>query len=156
MDYKKTLTPQQALLKAAGYCAYQERCHHEVEEKLAEWGLYGTDAGEIILKLMEQNYLNEERFAKAFAGGKFRVKHWGRNKIRQELKARRVSDYCIREGLKEIEEEAYAETLAELAKEKLESVREKNPLAAKNKTAQYLVGKGYETDLIWNVLRDIT
>jgi regulatory protein len=155
MGNSKTLTPQQALLKAAAYCAYQERCHAEVEDKLAEWGVYGTDAGEIVIKLMEQNYLNEERFAKAFAGGKFRIKHWGRNKIKQELKARKVSDYCIHSGMKEIDDDAYMETLKTLANEKLKSVKEKNPLVRKNKTAQYLMGKGYEADLIWNLLRTI-
>jgi len=151
----KTLTPQQALLKAASYCAYQERCHSEVEEKLAEWGIYGTDAGEILVKLVEQNYLNEERFAKAFAGGKFRVKHWGRQKIRQELKARKVSEYCINAGMKEIDEDAYLETITELANEKLETVKDKNQLVKKNKTAQYLISKGYESDLVWNILRSI-
>jgi regulatory protein len=104
---------------------------------------------------MEQNYLNEERFAKAFAGGKFRVKHWGRNKIRQELKARHVSEYCINAGMKEIDEDVYMETLKTLASEKLESIKEKNPLARKNKTAQFLMGKGYEADLIWDILRTI-
>jgi regulatory protein len=151
----KSFTPQQALIKAASYCAYQERCHNEVEEKLAEWGVYGTDAGEILIKLVEQNYLNEERFARAFSGGKFRVKHWGRNRIRQELKARKVSDYCINAGMKEIDEDVYMETLTTLANEKLDTVKDKNPLVKKNKTAQYLMGKGYEADLIWNILRNI-
>ena len=107
MDSKKKFTPQQALLKAAGYCAYQERCHEEVREKLSEWGIYGEDAGNILLQLIGQNYLNEERFAKAFAGGKFRTKRWGRIKITLELKARKVSDYCIHDAMKEIDEELY-------------------------------------------------
>jgi regulatory protein len=155
MDYKKTFTPQQAMLKAAAYCAYQERCHKEVEDKLAEWGVYGTDAGEIILKLMDQNYLNEERFAKAFAGGKFRVKHWGRNKIRMELKARKVSDYCINSGMKEIDGDDYLNTLQTLAEEKLLSSKDANPFARKSKTAQYLMSRGFESDLIWDTLKRI-
>ena len=155
MEFKKNLTPNQALLKAASYCAYQERCHDEVMEKLSEWGIYGEDAGNILLKLIEQNYLNEERFAKAFAGGKFRVKHWGRIKINQELKFRKISDFCIRMAMKEINEDDYLETLKKLATEKYGSLKEKNPLIKKNKTATFLMSKGYEPDLIWDCLRKI-
>ncbi len=155
MDFKKKFTPQQALLKAASYCAYQERCHEEVKEKLAEWGVYDNDSGEILLKLIEQNYLNEERFAQAFAGGKFRVKKWGRIKITLELKARKISDYCIRSAMKEILEDDYLKTITQLAEEKYISVKDKNPLIKKNKTATFLMGKGFEGDLVWNVLRKI-
>jgi len=150
---KQKLTSQQALLKAASYCAYQERCHEEVMEKLSEWGIYGEDAGNILLKLIEQNYLNEERFAKAFAGGKFRVKKWGRLKINSELTFRKISDYCIRMGMKEIDEDQYLNTLKELAIEKFDSIKEKNPLIKKNKTAAFLMSKGYEPNLIWDYLR---
>ena len=152
---KQNLTPQQALLKAASYCAYQERCHDEVTEKLSEWGVYGDDAGNILLKLIEQNYLNEERFAKAFAGGKFRVKKWGRIKINQELKFRKISDYCIRMAMKEIDEDVYLSTLKELALEKFDSIKEKNPLVKRNRAAAFLMGKGYEPELIWDCLRKI-
>lgn len=150
---KQKLTTQQALIKAASYCAYQERCHEEVMEKLSEWGIYSDEAGNILLKLIEQNYLNEERFAKAFAGGKFRVKHWGRIKINSELKFRKVSDYCIRMAMKEINEDDYLETLKKLADEKYDSIKEKNPLIKKNKTAIFLMNKGYEPDLIWDILK---
>lgn len=156
MNFKKTYTPQQAMLKAASYCAYQERCYAEVEEKLAEWGIYGTDAGEIMIKLSEQNYLNEERYAKAFAGGKFRTKQWGRNKIRLALKQKKISVYCINLGMKEIHDEDYMATLTELAIEKLESGKTTNPLVQKNKTAQWLMGKGYEAELIWDILKKIS
>lgn len=151
-QFKKTLTPQQALLKAASYCAYQERCYKEVEEKLAEWGIYGTDAGEILIKLSEQNYLNEERFAKAFAGGKFRVKKWGRTKIRMELKQRKISDYCINKGLAEIDEDVYLNTLTEIALEKWGATKQPNRIAKRYKVYQYLVSRGYESDLIQTVL----
>lgn len=153
MEFKKTYTPQQALLKAANYCAYQERCYKEVEEKLAEWGIYGTDAGEIMIKLSEQNYLNEERFAKAFAGGKFRTKKWGRTKIRIELKQRNISDYFLKIAMKEIDEDIYLQTLQEIAEEKFSEYKDKNPMLRKNKTAKWLMAKGYEGDLIWNVLK---
>lgn len=150
-----SLTPKQALIKAAAYCAYQERCYQEVEAKLAEWGIFGNDAGELLIKLSEQNYLNEERFAKAFAGGKFRVKHWGKKKIKRELKQRNISDYCIKQGLLEIPDADYEHTLNQLAQSKLESLNEKNMFARKQKVAQYLLAKGYETDMIWNVLNHL-
>lgn len=156
MDFKKTFTPQQALLKAASYCAYQERCYSEVEEKLAEWGVYGTDAGEIMIKLSEQNYLNEERFAKAFAGGKFRTKQWGRNKIIRELKMRKVSEYNIRVGLKEIDDETYQQTLLELITEKMDEVKAPSVQAKKFKTATFAISKGYESDLVWNLINKLS
>ncbi len=152
MNFNKTFTPQQAILKAASYCAYQERCYSEVEEKLAEWGIYGTDAGEIMIKLSEQNYLNEERFAKAFAGGKFRTKQWGRNKIIRELKMRKISDYNIRLGMLEIDDETYMQTLSELITDKMESVKAPNSRIKKHKTATFVISKGYEPDLVWSLL----
>lgn len=143
------------MLKAASYCAYQERCYKEVEDKLAEWGIYGTDAGEIMIKLSEQNYLNEERFAQAFAGGKFRVKKWGRNKIRQELKQRKVSDYCIKKGLAEIDDNRYIETLTEVAREKWDTTKQTNIIAKRYKVYQYLSSRGFENELINPILNQL-
>lgn len=158
MKEKRTgpLTPQQALLKAANYCAYQERCHDEVRNKLSEWGVWGSDADEVVLKLIEQNYLNEERFARAYAGGKFRTQHWGRIKIKLELKARHISDYCIRMGMQEISDKDYRDTLHRLASQKWKETKDTNPLSKRNKVARYLAGKGFEQDLTWEVLREIT
>ncbi|AMS27179.1 hypothetical protein AEM51_09300 [Bacteroidetes bacterium UKL13-3] len=153
--FRKTYTPQQALLKAANYCAYQERCYKEVEDKLYEWGIYGTDAGEILIKLSEQNYLNEERFAKAFAGGKFRVKKWGRNKIRQELKQRKVSEYCIKKGLAEIDDAVYVETLEEVARQKWDATKQPNIIAKRYKVYQYLISRGFENEFIQVVLNQL-
>lgn len=150
------LTPQQALLKLAHYCAYQERCHVEVTNKLAEFGVYYQDAEQVIAELIIQNYLNEERFAKAFAGGKFRVKKWGRNKIKQELKLKKVSDYCIQQGLKEIDNEQYIQVLEKEALQKYITIKDKNFLVKANKTAQYLVSRGFETDLVWDVVKAIS
>jgi regulatory protein len=96
---KKKLTPNQALIKAQMSCAYQERCQQEIRDKLYEWGLHSNEVENIIADLISTNFLNEERFAKAFAGGKFRIKKWGKVKIKIELKKRKISDYCIRKGL---------------------------------------------------------
>jgi regulatory protein len=147
------LTPNQALLKAANYCAYQERCHKEVQERLGEWGIWGIDAQEILLQLIEQNYLNEERFAIAFAGGKFRVKHWGRVKIKLELKQKDISIYCIKKALNEISDNDYLQTLNEQIEKKWAETRNINLLSKRAKVARYVIGKGFEQDLVWNILR---
>jgi regulatory protein len=158
VDEKKKVkfTPSQALLKAANFCAYQERSHHEVTQRLAEWGIYGIDAQEILLQLIEQNYLNEERFAIAFAGGKFRVKQWGRVKIKQELKMHKVSDYCINKALQEIDEEVYLATLQDEIDKKWQQTKDANVLSKRAKVARYLIGRGFEQELIWNELKRLS
>jgi regulatory protein len=131
MVFKKQLTKEQALQKLKHYCAYQERCHSEVKEKLYSLGVWKKDHDEIIASLIEENYLNEVRFAIAYAGGKLRVKQWGRVKIRYELKQKQVSDYCIKKALKQIHEEAYMAVLIQLAKENYTVLKD----------AQYVVRK---------------
>src|SRR5690606_26754360 len=101
MPFKKQLTPEQALQKLKHYCAYQERSHSEVVEKLYSLGVWKREHDAIIASLIEEGYLNEERFAIAFAGGKFRMKKWGRTKIKYELKQRQVSEYSIKKALKQ-------------------------------------------------------
>lgn len=150
--YKKYLTGEQALQKAKQYCAYQERCHSEVKEKLYSFGLYKQSVEEIISKLIEDNYLNEERFAIQFAGGRFRIKHWGRVKIKYELKQKQVSEYCIKKALKQIDEEEYLKTLQKLATAKLKTLKgEKNLFTRLRKLQDHLLQKGFEPDLIRQV-----
>ncbi len=143
------------LVKAANYCAYQERTQAEVRERLQQWGVFGDEAEEIIVYLIEENYLNEGRFAKIFAGGKFRVKHWGRKKILHELKARKLSPHAIREAMAEIEDNDYLATLNELISKKRHELRtEKHPQILKQKLARFAIGKGYESDLVWEVINE--
>lgn len=146
--YKKQLTKEQALQKLKHYCAYQERSHSEVKEKLYSLGVYKKDHDQIIATLIEENYLNEERFAIAFAGGKFRMKQWGRVKIKYELKQRQVSDYSIKKAMKQIPEEEYMKTLEKLADERYASLKGEQYLIRKKKTMDYLIQKGYEMELI--------
>ena len=146
--YKKQLTKEEAFQKLKHYCAYQERCHSEVKEKLYNLGIWKKDHDEIIATLIEDNYLNEERFAIAYAGGRFRIKKWGRTKIKYELKQKQVSDYCIKKALKKIDEEDYLKVLGKLAKEKYASLKNDQPLIRKKKTITYLQQKGYEYELI--------
>ena len=153
-DQKKITDPKQALAKAAKYCAYQERSHQEVRDKLYEWGLWKKDVEEIILQLLTDGYLNEERFAKAFAGGKFRIKKWGRIKIRIELKKKKVSDYCIRKALEEIDDKEYMRTLKEIIAKKFKKIPNPKSQTLNYKIAQYIISRGYEPELVWDLLRE--
>jgi regulatory protein len=143
------LTKGEAYLKAASFCAYQERCRQEVREKLYAYELPDQEVEEILEKLETEKFLNEERFAKAFAGGKFRLKKWGRQKIRQELKMRGIPDAYIRKALVEIQDEEYIEVLNNLLEKKKSSERLKNTVEDKQKLLRYALSKGYEQDLIW-------
>src|ERR1044072_7160246 len=122
MLQRKQLTKEQALQKLRHYCAYQERCHVEVKEKLYSFGLRKQMVEESISQLIEEDYLNEERFAIQYAGGKFRMKQWGRVKIKHALQQKQVSTYCVNKAMKEIDEEDYEKTLHKLAEQKWNSV----------------------------------
>ncbi len=145
-----------ALKKLRHYCAYQERCHEEVRTKLLSLKVYGNELEEIINKLIEDDFLNEERYAKAYAGGKFRIKKWGRGKIIQGLKAHKISEYCINKALKEIESSDYEKTLHTLVLSALKRYDAKNIFETKSKTATYLIGRGYEPELVWDKINKCT
>jgi regulatory protein len=150
------LTPNQALQKLKHYCAYQDRCHSEVKEKLYSYGLFSTDVDACISTLIEENYLNEERFAIQFAGGKFRMKKWGRVKIKYELKRKQISDYCIKKALSTIDDEVYLQNLQTDFEKKISTLKsEKNIFTKKRKIKDYLQQKGYELDLITDLLKTV-
>src|SRR5690242_534463 len=149
-------TPEQAVPKIKQYCAYQERCHAEVRDKLYSFGLHKNDVEEIISQLITENYLNEERFAIHFAGGKFRMKQWGKIKIKQALKFKQVSDYCIRKALKESDAAEYENTFQKLVQQKLKSLKsEKNIFIKKRKLQDFLLQKGFESDKIRKVINGL-
>jgi regulatory protein len=152
---KKKLTPSQAIIKAQMSCAYQERCQQEMRDKLYEWGLHSNDVENIIANLITDNFLNEERFAKAFAGGKFRIKKWGKIKIRTELKKRKISDYCIKRGMQEINEDEYEKTLYELLQKKLKENPKGKEYARHYKAAQYAMSRGFESDVVWDTIKKL-
>ncbi len=153
--FKKQLTPEQALQKLKQYCAYQERCHAEVVDKLYQLGVWKKEHDAIIATLIEENYLNEERFALAYAGGKYRMKQWGRVKIKYELKQKQVSNYSINKALKQFDEDEYRQTLQKLANDKYTLLKGEQYLVRKKKTMDYLMQRGYETDLITATINDI-
>jgi len=139
----------EALQKAKQYCAYQDRCHSEVKEKLYSFGMNKKEVDELLSELISDNYLNEERFAIQFAGGKFRIKQWGRVKIKYALKQKQVSEYCIKKALLAIDENDYHKTAQKLFAQKLKTLKsEKNIFIKKRKLQDHLMQKGFETTLI--------
>jgi len=151
---RKQLSKEQALQKLKHYCGYQDRSHSEVKEKLYSLGVWKKDHDEIMAALIEENYLNEERFALAFARGKFRMKQWGRVKIKYELKQRQVSEYSIKKALKQIDEEEYMTSLKKLAEDRYASLKGEQYLVRKKKTIDYLMQKGYEPGLIQIAMKE--
>lgn len=142
-----------ALEKLKKYCAYQERSHKDVVDKLYKLGLYKSDVDQVVLELLQQDFLNEERFARAFVRGKFIYKKWGRVKIRVELKRRKISDYCIKKGLSEINGEKYEEVLLELLDKKIRSLKAIKGYQKNYKAAQFVMNKGYEGDIVWSLIK---
>jgi len=153
--YKKRYSPTEALAKIQRYCAYQERSHKEVKNKLFEYGLYASEVDELLSRLITDGFLNEERFAKAYAGGKFRIKKWGRVKIKNELEFLGLTKNCIQRGLNEIDSADYKKTLRLLLKKKSTQLTEENAFKKRDKLARYAIGKGYEPEMVWEVVKDL-
>lgn len=151
---KRQLTPAEALAKIQRYCAYQERSHRQVKNKLYGYGLHTGQVDEIISQMITQGFLNEERFARAFAGGKFRMQKWGRLKIINELEQLGLTKSCISRGMREIDPADYARTLKTLIRKKFAEVKEPNLFKKRDKIARFVIGKGYEPDLVWEYIRD--
>jgi regulatory protein len=151
---KKIYTKEQALKKAEDYCAFQERCQQEVRDKLYYWGLHQEDVEATIAVLISEGFINEERFAKAFAGGKFRIKKWGRVKIKNELMLRRITKYCISKALEEIDDKEYLRTLNGLLEKKAKEIKEKNKFKKIKKIVSYAVSRGYENELVWDIIKE--
>lgn len=150
-----TLTPAQAWEKMKGWCAYQERCQQEVYQKLRQAGLTATEADIIIARLIEENYLNEERYAIQFAGGHFRQKKWGRQKILYALRQKQISEYCIKKAMQQIPAADYDETLMKLATAKWNAVKAGTPAQRWAKTKLYLLQKGYSSNDVLAALQSL-
>lgn len=150
--YTKYLTYDEALKKLQHYCAYQDRCHSEVRSKLLDLKIYGDELERVILDLISEDFLNEERFAQSYARGKHRIKKWGRHKISANLKMKRVSAYCIRKGLLEIDEEEYLDTLRQLL---IKRLSEGLSFEEVGKAAKFAINKGYESALVWETLKSL-
>ena len=152
MKSVKTYTLEEAKRALEHYCVYQDRCHKEVEDKLSKMRLIPEIIEIVITHLIAENFLNETRFAQSFARGKFRIKKWGKNRIIRELKQRNITEYNIKQALKEIDSEAYFATLEHLIEKKMETVSETNPYKKRKKITDYLLRQGFESNLIYELL----
>ncbi|MBU2886181.1 RecX family transcriptional regulator [Gilvimarinus agarilyticus] len=156
MEKKKlSLTKKEAKLKAANYCAYQERSQKEVRNKLFEYGLYKNEVEDVLADLIMDGFINEERFAKAFAGGKFRVKKWGRNRIKLGLQQHDISSYCLKRAMAEIPPADYTATLVALIEKKSTTESETNLFKKREKISRQMIYKGYEPELVWEFVKDV-
>ncbi|MBD0776996.1 RecX family transcriptional regulator [Maribacter sp. ANRC-HE7] len=151
----KSYTLSEATKKLERYCAYQERCHKDVTTKLKEMRMIPEAIDQIITHLIQENYLNEERFAQSFARGKFNIKKWGRNRIVNELKQRHITSYNIKSALKEIDDSRYLETFDALAKKRLDSLKDTDIQKRRRKLADYLLYRGWESHLVYAKIQEL-
>jgi len=154
-SFRKSYTLEQALSRLQRYCTYQDRCHIEVERKLTEMRMIPQAKEQIIMSLIEDDYLNEERFALAFVKGKFRIKKWGRIRLKAELKKRKISKYLIKSALEQISDKDYLFTFEELANRKADSIKADSILLKKKKLADYLIYRGWESSLVNNKVNQL-
>lgn len=152
---KKKISPTEGLNKIYRFCAYQERSHLEVKNKLFSFGLWEETVNEILSRLIVEGFLNEERFARAFTGGKFRIKKWGRNKITHALEGKGLTGNCIQQGLKEIDDPDYRKSLNEIIKKKSDQTHLQDRFRKRDKVARYAIARGYEPELVWEIVRNI-
>jgi regulatory protein len=149
----KTYSLKEATRKLEGYCAYQDRCHKEVRTKLRDMDMIPIAIDEIIGHLIQENFLNEERFACSFVRGKFNIKKWGKNRIVNELKQRDITKYNIKVALKEIDAEIYLKTLEQLAEKRVGQLIETNVFKKRKKVADYLLYRGWESPLVYEITK---
>lgn len=152
---RKSADVADAYQRITKYCAYQERSHHEVRDKLEDLGLSTEDADAILARLITDGFVNEERFAKAFAGGKFRIKKWGRIRIEHTLQAHHISSRCISIGLREIDEDDYLRALAHIITTKSKTVKREDAYQKWDAVSKHAIGKGYEPELVWKIIRQL-
>lgn len=155
MQTKKTYTLQEATKKLEHYCAYQERCHQEVVQKLTNMHMIPEAINVIVVHLIQHNFLNEERFAKTFVSGKFKIKNWGKQRLAYELKKKDISKININHALTEISDEEYLEVFNELAQRKVHSIRERNVLKKKKKFVDYFLYRGWESHLVYDKANEL-
>lgn len=152
---KDVFSIKDAINKIEHYCAYQERCHAEVEQKLRTMKMDSEEISEIISHLIKDNFLNESRFACSFARGKHRIKHWGKIRIVNELKFRNITTYNINLALKEISQQEYMETFHRLSEKHWESIQEVNTTKKRKKFCDYVLRRGFESNLVYEKLREL-
>jgi len=152
MQSKRVYKISEAKERIKDFCSLQDKCQWDVRKKLSQWGLLENTKDLIMMELIEDGFIDEERFSKLFCRGKFRIKKWGRLKIVNELKSKNISNVCIRKGLQQIKEEEYLKTLQELYDKKKSFLKDNNWFIKKGKIAKHLQQKGFESSLVWELI----
>ena len=152
MQNNKVYTIKEATERIQAYCAIQDRCQWDVERKMKEWGISDEIIENILTDLILNKFVDEERFSESFCRGKFRIKKWGKMKIKNELRIKNISENCIQIGLEQIDEKEYTQTLVHLYEKKKKSLKDKNQFIRKGKIAKHLQQKGFESNLIWDLI----
>jgi len=155
MAKQQVYTIKEGKSRGAKYCATQERSQQQVRDKLYDWGLFGDEVEEVLSWLISEDFVNEERFAQSYVRGHFKLKKWGKLKIKQGLEQKKISPYCIKMGMKEIDAKDYHSTIQSLVEKKWRSLKESNMYIKKQKTVRYLLQKGFEADLVWEVVNEM-
>lgn len=156
MNDKRVYDIQIAIERLKNYCALQDRCQWDVTQKMNEWGLLEMTQNHILEILIQEKYIDEERFAESFCRGKFLIKKWGKIKISNELKKKKISNICIQKGLEKIDLTEYDLLLENLLKKKNDTLRDKNHFTRKSKLARFLIQRGFEVNLIWDKIRGLS
>ena len=151
----KPLTPDQVLDKIAKYCAYQERCVKEVRDKLKTYCISQEDKNKIIDYLLDNHFVDDKRFAKSFVRGKINQSGWGLNKIRFHLAQKGIAKDIIDEAMEQTDEEVYRQRLMDILKTKSKTVKAENDFEKRRKLAAYAMQKGFESALVWEVVKDL-
>ena len=155
MYKKKIYDIKIAIEKLKNYCAIEEKCTYDVKQKMKDWGLHNKAQDYIIEELIHESYINEERYSRSFCRGKFKIKKWGKMKIINELKKKYISTLCINKGLEEISDTEYLNELNMQYQKKKNSLNEKSYFIKKRKITTYLINKGYESNLVWDQLKEL-
>ena len=156
MHNKRVYDISIAIERIKNYCALQDRCQWDVLEKMREWGLQQATKDHILEILINEKFVDEERYATSFCRGKFRIKNWGKRKITNELKRKQISIICINIGLQEIDENDYNQVLDKLFHQKKATLKDKNQFIKKTKIANFLIQRGFESNLVWDKIRELS
>ncbi len=151
---KKLFSFQEIKQKLVNYCVYQDRCHFEIEQKMKEFVLIPEAKDEIFMYLIKENYLNEERFTRSYIRGKFYLKHWGKNKIKQHLFQKLITEKLISKCFDEIDPADYTTTCKKLYEDYFSKLSKMKDYQKKAKTISYMLAKGYEYDVLKGILND--
>ena len=155
MQNRRVYKISEAKSRIKNYCAVQDRCQWDVRKKLTEWGLMESTKDILMIELINEQFIDEERYARSFCRGKFKIKKWGRIKIEFELKKKNISTLYIKKGMEEIDLTEYLQHLNNDADKKNKLIKDKSHFNRKNKLAKYLIDKGYESDLIWKKIKEM-